>query len=282
MCDGIIGPRSNAMSHRQFDNRKLRSGLALHAALWLCCACFAIDTAPVRAIETERTLSQLIQNQWQTEHGLPQNAIHCMAQDRVGFIWIGTESGLVRFDGAKFEVFTEQSDPAVPHNFVSSLLVARDGTVWAGTRTSGLCRYRNAKFEAPSTEFNTAQIYGLAEGTNGTIWAATSDGLLSWDETRLRKFGREAGLTNEQLTAVCAMPDGTLMVGTIEGRVYRFSNDKFTNLIAHQERPGLPIKALVFDATTETLWVGHDGAGLYSYSFASKELRRARLGDQNE
>src|SRR5688500_19586653 len=80
-------------------------------------------TTLFRSIETERTLSQLIQNQWQTEHGLPQNAIHCMAQDRVGFIWIGTESGLVRFDGARSEEHT--SELQSPCNLVCRLLLEK-------------------------------------------------------------------------------------------------------------------------------------------------------------
>src|SRR5688572_17754299 len=98
---------------------------------------------PTLALDTDPTLAQLIHRQWETEHGLPQNAVHCLEQDHLGYIWFGSENGLVRFDGVRFEVFTEQTNPAVPHNYVSSLLVARDGTLWAGTRTGGLCRYRN-------------------------------------------------------------------------------------------------------------------------------------------
>src|SRR5688500_556373 len=83
-----------------------------------------------RAINTDPNLSQMMHQQWQTEDGLPHNAVHCLAQDHHGFIWFGTENGLVRFDGVHFDVFTEQPYPRVPHNFVSSILVARDGTVW--------------------------------------------------------------------------------------------------------------------------------------------------------
>src|SRR5688572_33409244 len=99
------------------------------------------------AFEPDRRLTQLVHKMWQTEQGLPQNAVFCLAQDRDGFLWLGTENGLVRFDGVRFEVFTEISDPAVPQNFTSSLLSASDGTLWCGTRTGGLFAYRNGKFE---------------------------------------------------------------------------------------------------------------------------------------
>ena len=79
----------------------------------------AFTIAPLRgtlALETDFTLAQLIHRQWETELGLPQNAVHCLAQDHLGFIWFCSENGLVRFDGVRFEFFTEQSEPAVPHN----------------------------------------------------------------------------------------------------------------------------------------------------------------------
>src|SRR5688572_4919869 len=65
--------------------------------------------------QPDHRLSQLIHKSWQTEQGLPQNAVYCIVQDHDGFLWLGTENGLVRFDGVRFEVFTEVSEPAVPH-----------------------------------------------------------------------------------------------------------------------------------------------------------------------
>ena len=65
----------------------------------------------VFAFEPDSRLTQFLHKSWQTEQGLPQNAVFCLAQDQDGFLWFGTENGLVRFDGVRFEVFTEVSDP---------------------------------------------------------------------------------------------------------------------------------------------------------------------------
>ena len=111
--------------------------------------CAILLALPALGLETDRRLEQYMHGQFETEHGLPQNAVHCITQDHAGYLWLGTENGLVRFDGVDFEVFTEQSEPRVPNNYVSSLLTGRDGSVWAGTRTGGLCRYRAGKFEIP-------------------------------------------------------------------------------------------------------------------------------------
>src|SRR5688500_16477366 len=143
------------MSHWQ---AQLSSPLFASAAALLLVLFSAWNTS---AIEPDRSLSQLLHRQWETEEGLPQNAVHCLVQDQAGFIWLGTENGLARFDGIYFEVFSEQTDPALPHNFVSSLLVAQDGTLWAGTRTGGLCRYRNGKFEIPSPAFVEPEVYAI-------------------------------------------------------------------------------------------------------------------------
>ncbi len=76
------------------------------------------------------------------ENGLPQNTVQAIAQTRDGFIWLGTEVGLVRFDGNNFVLFDQNSKPALPGNDVSCLLAASDGALWIGT-SEGLARLQN-------------------------------------------------------------------------------------------------------------------------------------------
>ncbi|MBK6774805.1 MAG: hypothetical protein IPG74_02770 [Flavobacteriales bacterium] len=69
-----------------------------------------------------------------TDHGLSDNAITCVYEDRAGFIWIGTERGLNRYDGSTVQqvVGSEAS--------IAAVLEDRQGTVWAATRDKGLVR----------------------------------------------------------------------------------------------------------------------------------------------
>ena len=67
------------------------------------------------------------------ENGLPQNTVEAIAQTRDGFVWLGTEVGLVRFDGNSFVLFDQNSNPAIPGNDVHCLLAADDGALWIGT-----------------------------------------------------------------------------------------------------------------------------------------------------
>src|SRR4051812_32301376 len=70
-----------------------------------------------------------------TENGLSNNRVKCILQDKRGFIWIGTEDGLNRFDGTNFVIFRHQpSNPAgISGNIISDLLEDKDGILWIAT-----------------------------------------------------------------------------------------------------------------------------------------------------
>ena len=77
------------------------------------------------------------------EQGLSQSAVNCLLQDRRGFLWIGTQDGLNRYDGRQFTVLNgEPHDPeSLSDNNVTALLESRDGVLWVGTQNGGLNRY---------------------------------------------------------------------------------------------------------------------------------------------
>ncbi len=72
--------------------------------------------------------------------GLPQNTARVLLQDRNGFVWVGTEDGLVRFNGYSMKSFRKQHDnPAsLSDNYISALAESRDGRIWVGTMGGGL------------------------------------------------------------------------------------------------------------------------------------------------
>jgi len=112
------------------------------------------------------------------ENGLPQNTIQAMVQTKDGFIWLGTEVGLVRFDGNNFQVFDKNTSPALPGNDIRCLLAAKDGTLWIGT-SEGLARWKDGAI----TVFTTKEglpgntIRGLTVASDGAVWAYTDAGL---------------------------------------------------------------------------------------------------------
>jgi ligand-binding sensor domain-containing protein/signal transduction histidine kinase len=111
------------------------------------------------------------------ENGLPQNTVQALAQTKDGFIWLGTEVGLVRFDGTNFVVFDQNSKPALPGIDIRCLLAASDGSLWVGTG-DGLARFQNGAI----TTFTTAQglpgnsIRSLRQGPEGVVDVSTQNG----------------------------------------------------------------------------------------------------------
>jgi ligand-binding sensor domain-containing protein len=87
-----------------------------------------------RALEPSTPLASYGRQAWVMENGLPQNTVQALVQSKDGFVWLGTEVGLVRFDGNSFQVFDKNTQPALPGNDVSCLLATKDGAAWRGGR----------------------------------------------------------------------------------------------------------------------------------------------------
>ncbi len=118
---------------------------------------------------------------WQTEDGLPQNAVSAVTQTKDGYLWIGTYSGLARFDGVRFTVFNGNNTPALRNGRITALFESPAGELWIGHETGDVTRYQHGRFHA--VEFHPAwpggKIAGLAADAEGDLWAQNGDGLLA-------------------------------------------------------------------------------------------------------
>jgi len=92
---------------------------------------------PAQALEPSKALTQYVQEVWQQEECLPENDVTAIIQTRDGYIWLGTEEGLVRFDGVRFTVFDRSNTPRLTSPYITSLLEGRDGSLWIGTSPGG-------------------------------------------------------------------------------------------------------------------------------------------------
>jgi ligand-binding sensor domain-containing protein len=105
------------------------------------CALLLVVEPEGLALEPTTPLASYGRQAWGMENGLPQNTVQALAQTPDGFIWLGTEVGLVRFDGVGFQLFDKNTKPALPGTDVRCLLVAHDGALWIGTG-EGLARWK--------------------------------------------------------------------------------------------------------------------------------------------
>jgi diguanylate cyclase (GGDEF)-like protein len=155
---------------------------------------------------------------------IPAHLCTALAQDREGFLWIGTQAGLVRYDGYSFRV--HRSDPEDPRtlggNYVRTLLAASDGRLWAGTFSGGLSvydpatetftRYRHDPRNPGSLSHD--RVEGLAEDRSGRLWIATNEGLDRLDP----RTGRiDHFLAADRVRALLVDRSGQVWVGGRDG-----------------------------------------------------------------
>jgi ligand-binding sensor domain-containing protein/signal transduction histidine kinase len=115
---------------------------------------------------------------WRVEDGLPQSTVTCLAQTAEGYLWLGTQNGLVRFDGVKFRVFDENNTPAFKNSRIVRLLSNQDGTLWVGTEHSGLVGVYDGHFTSynvPSrgTTHDYARVF--CNDRAGALWEVSCE-----------------------------------------------------------------------------------------------------------
>jgi signal transduction histidine kinase/ligand-binding sensor domain-containing protein len=126
--------------------------------------------------ETEQLRHEVLKT-WKTEQGLPQNFVTAITQTQDGFLWVGTNGGLARFDGLHFRTFM-QDGPSALRQGISQLVVDDQGTLWIGG-SAGLSLYRHGKFQSvPLGRKSTVPVEGLLRCATGKcMWAWTKEGL---------------------------------------------------------------------------------------------------------
>src|SRR5215510_8424997 len=145
---------------------------------------FVVTARPAVALDPQVRISQYRHTAWRVQDGAFESAPNAVTQTADGYIWIGIDSGLVRFDGVRFLRWTPGPDTGVFDTAVVSLLGASDGTLWIGTDT-GLLSWKNDHLEAHVS----GRIGAILEDRQRRIWVARSRML------RARDLGMPAELT---------------------------------------------------------------------------------------
>jgi ligand-binding sensor domain-containing protein/serine/threonine protein kinase len=239
-------------------HRRPRVRVACSLALAVC-----LTTAfAASALDRGKALIQLQYDVWSSERGLPQISVQDLHQTRDGFLWIGTQEGLVRFDGARFEVFDSRNTPAIENNLFIVLLEAEDGSLWCGTH-GGLLRYDGHAFSTFTSADGLAQdiIHDLAEDQDGAVWVGTESGLARYQDGTFQVFTTEDGLPSNMIMALLVDARGTLWVGTRDGGVVQLLEEGFVTP-PHLAGVADSIVASLFQDASGAMWIGTQDRGL--------------------
>src|SRR5437868_12623019 len=112
----------------------------------LSAAVFFLFLLTARAATNSPSIPQYIAHSWDNDDGLPQNSVQAIVQTRDGYLWIGTQMGLARFDGVHFTIFDTNNVPELKGKSISTLVESRDGSLWIGTYDGALTRLKDGKF----------------------------------------------------------------------------------------------------------------------------------------
>jgi diguanylate cyclase (GGDEF)-like protein len=190
--------------------RGRRTG-ALAGALLLTCG---LSAAAAPAGDPSSLDARYFQRSWRRSDGLPGNSVYAIAQAADGYLWVGTENGLARFDGQRFVAYGARQPGVFRSRLVTALAAARDGTLWIGTER-GLLRMHAATVTPdgpPGGLAADAAVCSLAEDAGGDLWIGTRSGLLR----RSAASGKviRVGLAGTRVVQLLTGGAGEVWIGT--------------------------------------------------------------------
>jgi signal transduction histidine kinase/ligand-binding sensor domain-containing protein len=201
------------------------------ACLLLIAALLAAPSA--RAAEPDNLLTGYSLTSWTHGDGVPLGTVHAIGQDRDGYLWIGTDAGLLRFDGLRFTPWETISESPLPSAPVSALCISRDGSLWVGLGEGGGVRHlRDSRILDDHTASGLGPVSDLIEDGKGTIWAVSESALFrlradGWQKVTLPRDVREPLVLHPYVNR-----QGDFWVGTSRGLYRRIEErDSFERVL---------------------------------------------------
>ncbi|TFW15696.1 ligand-binding sensor domain-containing protein, partial [Duganella callida] len=211
---------------------------------FLLCAAgvVSLGAAPVaRALDPATALQDYHHTIWTSRDGAPAE-ITSMAQTQDGWLWLGTPTGVYRFDGVRFEPYQPPAGSRLLHNRISELVAMPNGDLWIGYVGRGLSlRHADGRLEhVADADSKVRDVFTLTRDRDGSIWAASTLGTRRYDaQRRWQAIGREAGVPAASLTTLAdqhgrlylGADDGTYVLDRASAKFERISTDYTVSLV---------------------------------------------------
>ena len=210
--------------------------------------------------------------------GLSQSTVTAIAQDDSGFVWLGTQDGLNRYDGYSFRVFRNaQTDTqSLSESNITALYVDRDGTLWVGTK-NGLNRYNPEREDFTrylNRDRNPIGVYGIADAEPGALWISSDEGLLHLDT----RSGQLQTLIGWQASSHFALQfpllrdrSGVIWVGLDHG-LATIAPDGTRLVASFSSVLGRSTVTTLHETLSGVLWIGTATGDIYSVSADRRDI----------
>lgn len=260
--------------------RRLRLALLQQLAVlaWLTLMTL-LAPSPLKAATTAAprwdALASVVFQHLGPDQGLPHPIVTALAQDASGFIWIGTQGGLARWDGYRMRVWlAKPHDPgALPDSHVQTLLPDRHGRLWVGTNGGGLAWYdaQTDRFiRIPASDISQALVLSLAEDGADGLFVGTQAGLdhIVPGKGRIAHWQHQPGvadsLPSDVVRSLLRSSDGSLWIGSRKG-LMQLENGRMHALRLPLGDPAAaqPIVLSLQQSRDGRIWIGTAGQGAF-------------------
>lgn len=217
---------------------------------------------PARAVDLHDVLIDYTLTSFARKDGLT-GPVWSIAQDGDGFLWLGTDEGLMRFDGARFTNWDALGGDPLPRSSVRAVKLARDGSLWIGfAGNTGVARIRGKRVETfPAiSAADSGTVVSIVEDNTRAIWVAAAAGLFKFDGSSWQQLGAAQGLPDNGFTNAYVDTIGTVWVGTGNGWYWRpgATQDRFQQIEASNDA----VRALsVSEDPSGRIWANDPVAG---------------------
>lgn len=165
---------------------------------------------------------------WQREQGLPENYVRALAQIRDGYVWVGTDEGVSRFDGVNF--FSLGPQEGFQGGPVQVLFGDTRGALWIGSAAGGLSCWQAGHLQRFTVRdgLPSDSITALAEDHDGRLWVGTQSGLAVCQDGRMVPFSGSQIFSGKRVTTLFCDPKGDMWAGVTGAGIYCCRHGRFS------------------------------------------------------
>ena len=245
-------------SSRRIARNGRRPGLAAGCLVFWCLPAFAPPPAGAMEWGLAAATTGYGIDFWREPEGLPQSRIRAIVQTRDGYIWLGTDNGLVRFNGASFTAFTAETG-SLKDNEVWALQEDDEQALWIGTYGGGITRLKEGRFRTFTTADGLPDdvVTHIDKDSSGDLWISTQSGLSRYSHGVFTNLATSDPL-DHNFGAICALSPRSVFAAT-ESRVLRFAGGRFEPVDGIAQGRDGAIEQLVC-ASDGSLWIGFSNA----------------------